>query len=61
MGRSSHFELLRIVAMCMIVAAHYAGHGVRHVSIPLLNEVWLSGSSINQAVTSLLIPGEKLE
>lgn len=61
LNRSSNFELLRIVAMFMIVAAHYAGHGVRHVSLPpAQSAAWLAGSLANRIFTSCLIPGGKI-
>ena len=59
-NRSSNFELLRIFAMLMIVAAHFAGHGIRHVLVPELSSAWLSGSFANRLFTSFLIPGGKI-
>ena len=59
-NRSSNFELLRIFAMLMIVGAHFAGHGIRHVLVPELSSVWLSGSFANRLFTSFLIPGGKI-
>lgn len=59
-NRSSNFELLRIFAMLMIVAAHYAGHGIKHVLVPELESAWLSGSLTNRVFTSFLIPGGKI-
>ena len=58
--RASNFELLRIIAMLMIVAAHYAGHGIRHVLYPSTGTIWLTGNLINRAFTSFLIPGGKI-
>lgn len=58
--RSSNFEMLRIIAMFMIVAAHYAGHGVRHVLFFSESKIWLTGSFINRIFTSFLIPGGKI-
>ena len=57
---SSNFELLRIIAMLMIVGAHFPGHGIRHVLVPELSSVWLSGSFVNRVFTSCLIPGGKI-
>lgn len=58
--RESKFELLRIVAMFMIVAAHYAGHGIKHVLAPEALNGFLSGSLLNRAFVSFLIPGGKV-
>lgn len=59
-NRSSNFEFLRIFAMLMIVAAHYADHGIKHVLVPDLGSAWLSGSLTNRVFTSFLIPGGKI-
>lgn len=53
--RSSNFELLRIFAMFMIVACHYAVHGIRHVL--LVNTIQVSGGVFKNLFTSLLTPG----
>lgn len=56
--RKSNFEILRIVAMLMIVAYHYAAHGVEKVKygdVSLLD--WAKGSFTNKAFTSFLMPG----
>lgn len=46
--------------MFMIVAGHYAGHGVRHVWFSSESKIWLTGSFINRIFTSFLIPGGKI-
>lgn len=48
--RSSNFELLRILSMCMIIGAHYVYHG------GLLSE----GTALNQVFASFLRIGGKL-
>ena len=56
--RKSNFELLRIVAMCMIVLHHVAVHGVMHVNEGgYAYEVWRVGSLANKVWTCLLVPG----
>ena len=56
-NRSSNFELLRIVAMFMIVACHYCAHGIRHLLTPELSSIWLDGIQANRLFTSFLING----
>ena len=56
-NRSSNFELLRIVAMFMIVACHYCAHGIRHLLSPELSSLWLNGLQTNRLFTSVLING----
>lgn len=41
--RSSKYELLRIVAMLLIILHHYIVHGVRHSLIPDMTMVNLNG------------------
>lgn len=56
--RKTHFELLRVLAMLMIVSHHFAVHGVQHVlSADIAYCAWNCGSAFNRIVTSLLIPG----
>lgn len=55
-ARESNFELLRIVAMVMIIACHYAGHGIEQVlwsSSPIYNK-WLEGSFFHKFYTLFL-------
>lgn len=56
-NRTSKFELLRIFAMLMIVACHYANHGIRQRFFPDLSSIWLNGMPINKLFTSFLING----
>ncbi len=55
--RSSNFELLRIVAMLIIIAGHYAFHGVRHGINPQMATLWLDGPTFNKFFTSFLVNG----
>ena len=56
--RKSNFELLRIVAMLMIVAHHLAVHGVQHVLFSdQAYRVWAAGSLANRLFTFLFVPG----
>ena len=52
--RSSKYELLRIVAMLLIILHHYIGHGVRHSLIPDMTMVYLNGLDFNRTLTSLI-------
>lgn len=49
--RKSGFELMRIVAMLMIIAHHLSLHGVLNVG------VYESGSVVNKIITQLYFPG----
>lgn len=57
--RQSSFELMRIIAMLMIVSAHYVGHGIFKVSSPDAYVVYLQGDMINRAISVLYSPGGK--
>ena len=55
--RQSNFEALRIVAMAMIVATHYCGHGVQHVGEnPELFAQFLEGSLSHRLITMFFNP-----
>ena len=59
--RMSNYELLRIVAMFMIIGCHFSGHGVMH----MLSEreayvLWNSGTIINKIATCVLMPGAQI-
>ena len=58
--RQSNLELLRILAMFLVVLVHYEAHGVKHVSDPEMNMLWRSGSAVNQFFCQLLAPGGKI-
>lgn len=49
--RSSNFELLRIVAMLMIIAHHLSLHGI------FSNSIWDSNYVLNKIILSLFQPG----
>lgn len=56
--RKSNFELLRIVAMLMIVASHLAVHGVQQVlSFDNAYRAWAAGTMVNRLFTLLFVPG----
>ena len=56
--RKSNFELMRIVAMLMIVAHHLAVHGVQQLSFPdNAYRAWAAGTMVNRLFTLLFIPG----
>lgn len=56
--RQSNFELLRIVAMLMIVAHHLAVHGVQHChDAELAYKAYNAGNAVNRIFASVLIPG----
>ena len=56
--RKSNFELLRIVAMLMIVAHHLAVHGVQQMlSSDNAYRAWAAGSMVNRLFTLLFVPG----
>ena len=56
--RKSNFELLRIVAMLMIVAHHLAVHGVQQVlSSDNAYQAWAAGTMVNRLFTLLFVPG----
>ena len=52
MKRQANIELLRIVAMLMIIGSHLALHGVQSDW-----NVWSAGNRINRVFTSFLKPG----
>lgn len=57
-NHQSNFELLRIVAMLMIVAHHLCVHGVQQVLMPeLAYKTYFLGSTINKIFVSLFYPG----
>ena len=56
--RKSNFELMRIVAMLMIVADHLAVHGVQQVlSSDNVYRAWAAGTMVNRLFTLLFVPG----
>lgn len=60
-NRKSNFELLRIFAMLMIVAFHYAYHGIQKGNIDLISyQGWSTGSIVNKMFTCFLTPGGEI-
>lgn len=56
--RQSNFELVRIIAMLMIVASHLACHGVQHVlAAENAYSDYNAASLFNSLFTSFLNPG----
>ena len=56
--RKSNFELLRIVAMMLIIGSHLALHGVQHVlSASHAGEIYNTGTALNKLVVKFLLPG----
>lgn len=55
--RSSNFELLRIIAMLMIVASHYAYYGIMH-SGESDSMLWQGGTLSHRILACFLIQGE---
>lgn len=57
-NRQSNFELLRVVAMVMIVGTHLCIHGVQQVLMPeLAYKTYFLGSVAKKNFVSLLYPG----
>lgn len=52
-ARKSNIELLRIIAMFLIIAHHYAIHGIISNSYQL----WSTGMPVNKLFTMLMMPG----
>lgn len=55
--RMSNFELLRIIAMMMIVFSHFVQYGLMRNGYQGAFEIWYSQSVISQLVTSSLALG----
>ena len=55
--RSSNIELLRIIAIIMIVFSHLAGHGVMAVTTGHAYVRWAEGSLLNRLFTAFFIGG----
>lgn len=59
--RKSNFELLRILAMLMIIGCHLSGHGVLHMLAGgNAYQLWEQGSVINKMVTCFFMPGAQV-
>lgn len=55
--RQSNIELLRIIAMLMIVSAHLGAHGVEHMGREDAYITWDVGNIVNKIFICFLIGG----
>ena len=60
MKRNSSIELLRIVAMLMIILGHLSGHGILHMISDDALQIWSGGSTLNKLFCILLLPGGRV-
>lgn len=58
--RNSSIEMLRIIAMLMIVMGHLSGHGVLNVNSSSTFEIWRGGAESNKIFSVFLIPGGRV-
>ena len=58
--RNSSIEMLRIIAMLMIVMRHLSGHGVLNVNSSSTFEIWREGAESNKIFSVFLIPGGRV-
>lgn len=58
--RSSNIELLRIVAMALIVSNHLVNHGILKVTSAVPYELWPQGSVLNRAVCAAFSTGGRI-
>ena len=57
-GRQSNFELLRLLAMLMIVGSHYAAHGIELCTVEgEAYRLWGEGDLLHRLFTAFLNPG----
>lgn len=56
-NRQSNIELLRIVAMFMIVSGHLVTHGVEQRTLENAYEFYRNGTQINRICANILTPG----
>ena len=59
-ARDSRFELVRIIAMLLIIGNHLSTHGIMHVLSNDHYRLWMTGSVVNKIFTSFLSVGGKL-
>lgn len=60
-ARKSNFELLRIFAMLMIIAHHFACHGIQHdLEGSAAYVIWRNGNLFNKIIDCLYAPGGKI-
>lgn len=55
--RDSRFEILRIIAMIMIIGHHYCVHGLLQVTSENPYEIWGSGTLFHQILGLVFYPG----
>lgn len=55
--RDPNFELMRIVSMAMIVAHHYAVHGIMSLEGRTDYSIWREGMFLNKVFSSVMLPG----
>lgn len=57
--RNSNIELIRIIAMFMIISYHYVSHGVIQIlsGTNYLDVFWTKGSIVNKIFCSFMLPG----
>lgn len=59
-ARDSRFELLRIMAMMMIILAHYSSHGVMKIVTSDALKLWWGGTLFNRFFCILMLPGGRI-
>jgi hypothetical protein len=59
-ARDSRFELVRIIAMLLIIGNHLSTHGIMRVLSDDRYRVWMTGSVVNKIFSSFLTVGGKL-
>ena len=59
-ARQSGFELVRIIAMFLIVANHLANHGIFKVTSEDIYALWPEMSPFNQAAGALISCGGRI-
>ena len=58
--RNSSIELLRIIAMLMIILGHLAGHGVLQMAQENVGSLWIGGGLLNKLFSIFLLPGGRI-
>lgn len=58
--RETSFELLRIIAMFMIIGDHLFRHGVIHAETDAQYVLWSNGDTITQLIGSWFLPGGRV-
>lgn len=56
--RKTNIEILRIVAMLMIIGSHYVAHGIQNsINSSDAYIIWTNGSNINKLISAFFLPG----